>query len=465
MKRLLFLLVIAFTIFSCEQETHPTSAILTGTILNPKEDFATLRLEKNIDTSYFDNEHLFRFDISLEKGAYYVFAHGHEITTLFIEPGDSLYLTLNTELFDETIEYKGKGAEKNNYLKEKFMDNEKVNMDYKTLYSLPKDSFLLMINATKEMALAKLDKYKLIENANMDFFNLEKAKINLEWAISKFNYPSYYRYFTKTENTELDDSWYTFISDIDIQDASLKALPDFNNYLQSLIEYKANLKLKTDSVLSKRPHAKTAAKLYTINNLISDKENRNTLLYEIMKDKVKYQSINDIDSLFKEFSDFCTDNNFVSDIDSLINLWTGLAKGLPAPDFTAEDISGKEYKLSDFRGKYVYIDVWATWCGPCLREAPYLEEIEEEFADNNIVFLSVSIDNTREPWKEYLEKTESHGLQLYADKAWKSTLATEYLIHSIPRFMLFDREGNIIDVRAARPSGNIAETIRALDGI
>ena len=112
MKRLLFLLVIALTIFSCKQETHPTSAILTGTILNPKEDFATLRLEKNIDTSYFNNEHLFRFDISLEKGGYYVFSHGHEITTLFIAPGDSLYLTLNTKLFDETIEYTRANASK-----------------------------------------------------------------------------------------------------------------------------------------------------------------------------------------------------------------------------------------------------------------------------------------------------------------------------------------------------------------
>ena len=345
------------------------------------------------------------------------------------------------------------------------MDKEKVNMDYKTLYSLEPDSFLLMINATKTRGLSKLDEYKQNEDANIDFYNLEKVKDNLEWANSKFNYPSYHRYFTKVEDVQLDDSWYDFTSDIDIENSTLNILPEYKTYLQNLINYKAELRLGADSVLNSRTHNRVAAKLLVINELISDTENRNKFLYSTMSEKVKYSSVNDIDKLFAEYAQFCTDSGYVNEIDSLINLWSKLSKGMLAPDFTAEDISGKEYKLSDFRGKYVYVDVWATWCGPCIREVPFLEKIEEEFADNNIAFLSISIDNTREPWKKYLGKEESHGFQLYADKAWKSTLATEYMIHSIPRFMLFDMKGNIIDVRAARPSGNIGEIIKSLDGI
>jgi len=465
MKRILFSLVIMLFVFSCNQKAPSTSAILTGTISNAIENFATLRLDRDIDTSYFNSDSIFRFEVTLEEGGYYVFSHGHEVTTLFIAPGDSLFLTLNTKMFDETITYTGQGAAKNNYLKERFMDNEKVNMDYQTLYSYSPDSFLLMINATKDRVFSKLEEYKQTEGANIDFYNLEKAKNTLVWANSKFNYQSYHKYFTKSDDLNLDDTWYSFISDIDIQNSTNKTLSEYKSYLQNLINYKAEIRLETDSVLNSRTHNKMAAKLIEANNLISDEKSRNDFLYSLMSEKVKYSSVNDIDKLFAEYAQFCSDSSYVSEIDSLINLWSKLAKGLPAPDFTAEDILGTEYKLSDFRGKYVYVDVWATWCGPCIGEVPFLEKVEEEFADNNIVFLSISVDNKREPWKNYLNKEDSHGLQLYADKAWKSTLATEYMIHSIPRFMLFDKDGKIIDVRAARPSGNIADIIKSLDGI
>ncbi len=464
MKRLLLLATIALVVFSCKQETPPAKAILTGKITNTIGDFATISLNNKIDSSYFNNDSLFRFDIDIKKGSYCVFKQGHEITTLFIAPGDSIYMTLNTDMFDESIIYSGKGAKKNNYLVKKFLDNEKLGLDYKTLYSLSSDSFLLKIDSSKNAELSSLEKFEKEANPDKDFIEFEKNKIKLENAISKLNYPSYYAYFTKQE-AKINNDWYAFVNDFDVNDSKLNSLPDFDNFFNGLVEYKAKQLMESDSVLSKRLYAKTAAKFNIINKMVKDKLMKNKYIYDIMDEKVKYSSINNIEKLFADFSNFCSDSTYIAKIDSSLKLWTNLAEGLPAPDFKAIDINGKVYKLSDFRGKYVYIDVWATWCGPCLREAPFLEKIEEEFAKNNITFLSISIDNTQEPWKEFLKKGNSHGLQLYAEGAWKSTLAKEYLIHSIPRFMLFDKEGKIIDVRAARPSGNIDEIIKSLDGI
>ena len=111
--------------------------------------------------------------------------------------------------------------------------------------------------------------------------------------------------------------------------------------------------------------------------------------------------------------------------------------------------------LSDFKGKYVYVDIWATWCGPCVAEIPFLVELEKEFYDDNIVFLSVSVDNdvNKEKWKTMIKEKDMGGVQLFAS-GWNSQIGNDYAISAtgIPRFMLFDKEGNVMDTNAPRPS-------------
>jgi thiol-disulfide isomerase/thioredoxin len=126
--------------------------------------------------------------------------------------------------------------------------------------------------------------------------------------------------------------------------------------------------------------------------------------------------------------------------------------GASAMNFTYPDITGKPVSLSDFKGKIVFVDVWATWCGPCKKEIPYLQALEEEFHNKDIVFMSVSVDveKDKEIWKKFVVDQKLGGVQLMA--GGRSKIAMDYKINGIPRFMLFDKDGNIIDVDAARPS-------------
>ncbi|UKJ08585.1 TlpA family protein disulfide reductase [Solitalea lacus] len=128
--------------------------------------------------------------------------------------------------------------------------------------------------------------------------------------------------------------------------------------------------------------------------------------------------------------------------------------GTVAINFTGWDASGKEISLSDFKGKIVLVDVWATWCGPCNKEIPYLKKVEEEFHGKDVVFIGVSVDEQKdkEKWKKFLVDNQMEGVQLFAGGWHQSTIAKAYGINGIPRFMLFDRNGNIINVDAPRPS-------------
>jgi len=134
---------------------------------------------------------------------------------------------------------------------------------------------------------------------------------------------------------------------------------------------------------------------------------------------------------------------------------TVLRKGKNSPKFIAyENNAGGKTSLDDLKGKYVYIDVWATWCGPCIAEIPYLKEVEKAYHGKNIEFVSLSIDEPKDydKWKTMIKEKELGGIQLLADKAWESEFVKNYRINGIPRFILIDPKGNIITPDAPLPS-------------
>ncbi|PQJ72277.1 TlpA family protein disulfide reductase [Polaribacter butkevichii] len=138
-----------------------------------------------------------------------------------------------------------------------------------------------------------------------------------------------------------------------------------------------------------------------------------------------------------------------------------MAKGNASPKFEGyKDAKGGEKSLDSFKGKYVYIDVWATWCGPCIREIPSLKKIEKEYHNKNIEFVSISTDESRrsggtweaaeKKWRDFVKENELKGVQLWAGQDFSFQQA--YQISGIPRFILIDPQGNIVDANAPRPS-------------
>lgn len=129
-------------------------------------------------------------------------------------------------------------------------------------------------------------------------------------------------------------------------------------------------------------------------------------------------------------------------------------KGKPSPEFDYENFKGGKTKLSDLKGKYIYIDLWATWCAPCRAEIPYLQKIEEKYHGKNIEFVSISIDKAKdnEKWKKFVTDKKLGGVQLFADKDWESEFVVNYGVDGIPRFILIDPKGNVVSADAERPS-------------
>ncbi len=133
--------------------------------------------------------------------------------------------------------------------------------------------------------------------------------------------------------------------------------------------------------------------------------------------------------------------------------------GKPSPEFNGyENAAGGKSSLKDFRGKYVYIDNWATWCRPCLAEIPALKRLESIYGDK-IHFVSISYDRESDyqTWKDMVKNEGLTGAQLFAHG--DNTFADAYQIISIPRFILIDPEGKVYDPDAPRPSSDEIEPL------
>lgn len=140
------------------------------------------------------------------------------------------------------------------------------------------------------------------------------------------------------------------------------------------------------------------------------------------------------------FYAYVCDPRLVSDFEEACEKWNLAAKGKPSPDFHAVDADGNSYSLANFRGKYVFIDLWATWCGPCQREMPYLKKLQASYEGKNIVFVSLSIDSDKAKWERWAKGEGTTGVQLHIGQG--SKFQRDYGIGGIPHFILIGPDGS-----------------------
>ena len=336
MKKLLFALC-SISIIACKEEPKDFMTF-SGSITDKNSDSIVVSSPTYSKTIKVNEDGTFRDTLKVQSGRY-GFYDGGESSSLYLQNGYDLNMTLDTKMFDETISYKGLGSESNNYLAKKALMEETLFPP--SLFDYEEADFKSTLSeiTTKKNAF-------LIKNKNIDstLYTIEKE------GLDKFE-SQYLEYYAEQEE---------------------------------------------------RNKTRAAKFAYLIGQVSPTFENY-------------------------------------------------------------ENIKGETTSLSDLKGKFVYVDVWATWCGPCKAEIPSLKKVEKEYHDKNIEFVSISVDNGRgyknkskeaakSGWKKMIADKEMGGLQLYADKDFKSQFVTGYKINSIPRFILIGPDGIVINPDAPRPS-------------
>ncbi len=150
-----------------------------------------------------------------------------------------------------------------------------------------------------------------------------------------------------------------------------------------------------------------------------------------------------IKGILDQFSPNIKDSHYLSLLEAQLKLKEGASVGAFAPDFVVKDNEGKVVKLSDFKGDYLLLDFWASWCGPCRKEIPNLILAHNTFKDRGLNIISVSIDSSIDKWEKALQKENLPYIKLYDGASITQKL---YQYSAIPYIVLISPEGKIIKI-------------------
>ncbi len=448
MKRLLAL-CITITLFACKEEPKIDYALFSGKIENPANKVVTIfNGREKVKEITLNEEGTFADTLKVETG-YYTLSHGRESSAIYLSPGDNIKMSLNTKEFDETISYSGEGSENSNFLASKYLADEKANLDVVKVFSMEEADFLAKM---EEIKSSKLELLNNTENLDNEFKALEKKNIEYEYYADLLNYKSYHSYYAKKADLKPSEDFMKLFDSV-----------DFNNKkdYEMLDNYKRLLQAHYSNKISDSDNPSEVFENINNNTFPALKEDlANRLRYNIAPNNEHNEAY------YNGLIAMSTDEKYKEDITTKYNKVKKLAKGMPSPEFVEyENHKGGTTSLEDLKGKYVYVDVWATWCGPCIREIPSLKEVEKQFHGKNIAFVSTSIDkaSAHNTWVQMVKDKELGGIQLMADKDWNSKFVQEYAIEGIPRFILIDPDGNIVSADAPRPSNpNLVEMFNEL---
>ena len=251
-------------------------------------------------------------------------------------------------------------------------------------------------------------------------------------------------------------------------DAKLKALmgeilPNDSDYatyglVTTLVEY--NLPQQSADYKDATQYA--IDYLNSINSTVTDKKIKASLYEEFVGRTIDTPEL-DIEKFWNLVCQLC-DKNIQHKFQYIVDSKKSTKSGMKCPDATFSDADGKQHHLSEFFGKVLYIDLWATWCGPCCMEIPYMEKMVEHYKDNDkLQFISISIDQDHDAWLQKIKKDKPAWPQFNANKDEYITLAKQWGITGIPRFLIINADGTINNADAFRPSDK--DFVKNIDGL
>jgi len=439
------LVVLLIALNTVGQHKQSSSIVkLNGKLLNfaervQLEDFSAIQRIKSASSNpviTLAADSSFSISLSLSKPGYYRL--GRNI--LYLSPGDDLDLIIDHG-DSKKASFKGKGAAANMFLRNNLFPKGGSFLEAgRAMLLSAKQTFdsINFLSAKKFEAITKL------KGVSQEFIRLEKARLKADVINSYKGVPGYAYYVLRNKPEQ--------------------------ERLAYVEEFKQLSSIKRDSLLKgfidpSLLQLEVYRDIYSLLNLEDPTLNHEKV--KLMKDW--YRSL----SLSSKLNSM-TDKSVISDMkpsidsiftkstrEALISLYDEKLKfgnGDLAIDFTAVDDKGKKIKLSDLKGKVIYLDLWATWCGPCMAEMPNLELLKKKYStESQLTIVSLSIDDTDKIWLDNLQKRDPGGMQ------WRTIRENmkDYGIVSIPRYIIIDKEFRVTNLNAEKPSS--PQTVKDLD--
>lgn len=379
--------------------------------------------------------------VDVTEPVYVALGYHYISRTLLLTPDTDIQISFENKKFGERVAITGTGSQVNIYL-----NNGRLKAAEIDDMALGEKAFFLKMDSILNVNLQELDHAGLSEEIN----EMEKIRLKYFTCATLPSYPYFHMRIAKDSTYEASLEYWSKLQELMVMDASLLRYDEFRSFLVEAVSRVARKQYpESKSLDAVVRYVESEVKEPGIAEFLI---NKNVYAY------VERYGLDSADAYCAVFDRYVKSPLLVKNFETLCNRWRKLSVGALSPNFNCTDLSGKKVSLSDFKGKYVYIDIWATWCGPCQREIPHLQKLEEKYHGKDIYFVSISCDNNKKAWENRV-RAGLKGIQLHFVNG--DTFMNDYMIKGIPRFILLDKEGKIISVDMSRPSD--PKTIAKLD--
>ncbi|MES2704093.1 MAG: redoxin family protein [Bacteroidota bacterium] len=448
-------IIIALLLIATQHAAAQGLVKLSGTITAPLSDSVTITYNDSrlawFPKEYYapvDAQGRFAFSFPLPAGSYVQaeIRHGNRLAELLLHAGDSLAMTVNTAHYDSSIHYEGRGAEIQNFVARHTIERGRMNQYTQKMKAA--------MNNTPANFLSAAAKEKAAETA---FLDRSKNRLPAPFVTYWSAYYQYYTWFFMQQYPQMSEIFkkrrytdtiplanYSVVKEIPyaFNDEYLQ-VPSYLLYLTGIFD--AKLRAAGLNV----PAADTAGVRKLQDSVVAlafEKMSSQSAEYFIAQDlygRAKYQPLARTRRIFSKFKKRWPVSEYMPLIDKQVALAEHLAPGQPAPDFDIVLADKTVMKLSDLKGKVVYLGFWATDCRQCVGEMITERKTKEILGNKPVAFVYVQMDDDTARASMLIGKYKMTGLFTRAVGSWSSTEAQLYGITGMPAYFLIDTEGKI----------------------
>lgn len=380
--------------------------------------------------------------LQLEKPAYYYYmGSNNNMSTVFVTPGS----TSRIEEKNGKISFEGDNAAINQFI-----------LQHSSVIKIP-DNIAMYSNEWLELQHKKVEEsVEALKASSLpaDFKRIHEYYYKYAFLNQLLTGPAMMRMFMKKE-INLPANYYDDVRNNRYEDAALLYYPKWFTVMRESME-------TLEKAGEWQPDPTNFLAQYAAR--ISNNEVKSVFLLRYLKQILKAGYSDDFPTYLSVAKSSVPTHSekFLQELSQLEKQYNALkaqysniTRGNAAPAFTANDINGKTYSSTDYAGKILVLDFWFSGCIPCKAEMPYMEKLAEKMKGENIQFFTLSLDTGEQllkTWKSLVKDKNGATLQLNVPDGFKSEIAKHYGIRSVPRIVIIDQQGKIVDAFAKRPS-------------
>jgi len=391
------------------------------------------------------------FQLPVSVPATLLFSNGLQYP-IFIEPADSVafHFTLNGKNIDN-LQVNGRGAANNKILSAqntRFPTGAAAYNPYDKVKDLNAPQYRNFTDSLRKIQRDYFaDLKKKTTGATPALDNLIFANIDYPWAAALLDYPQMNARFNNRNTYNVDNNYFSFLNETVIANDGSIFIKAYTDFVDKFINER--FALEVINATKDYDYEKMYADRYEFAKKYLQGE---ALQFATCKAILEGMTHGRVELVKPKLEEFIKSNKRVEYSQVLQNVFEQLKHleaGQIAPDYKLNSIDGKEVSLSSLKGKVVYLDFWATWCGPCKQQLPHSIELKKKLAGQPIEFVYISTDSNLDAWRKMVAEKQLPGLHLLAGT---SGIQNKYHVTGIPKYLVIGKDGKIANSHARRPS-------------